>query len=388
MPDGTNPETARRLPPTARRGRGAVSNRTARYETETREAIDDGWDAGEIDDGRVATTVTDEASRQIITRNHSPDLGFDRSINPYRGCEHGCVYCFARPTHAFLGLSPGLDFETRLFAKPDAPRLLRGELARPSYRPRSIAIGTNTDPYQPVESNRRIMRQILEVLDEARHPVGIVTKGGLIMRDTDILGRMGRRGIARAAISVTTLDRRLSRSMEPRASAPNRRLQAIRKLAAAGCPVGVMVAPVIPAVNDHEIEAILEASAKAGARFAAYAAIRLPLEVRALFREWLETSRPGSERRVMRGIDELHGGRAVNLAFGERLTGKGTTAELIARRFRTACARLGLQTDPEPLRIDLFRAPEPEDQPPDDLPLFRMAGPGGIPHGRIAAGNG
>ena len=355
------------------RGRGAVSNRTSRYESDVRVEFDDGWESGAECHDPVRTTVTDDPARSIITRNTSPDLGFDRSINPYRGCEHGCVYCYARPTHAFLGLSPGLDFETRLFAKPDAAGLLRKELAKPAYRPRSIAIGTNTDPYQPIEKDRAIMRSILEVLEETAHPVGIVTKSGNVMRDADILGRMGLKGIARVAVSMTTLDHRLSRSMEPRASSPGRRLLALRQLAQAGCPAGVMVAPVIPGLNDHEIEGILVAAAEAGASFAGYVVIRLPLEVRELFSEWLEITHPGKAKRVLRSIRELHGGNDRNLGFGARLRGRGITAKLISERFRKACGRTGLDRRPDPLRTDLFRAPGSREHPQRELPLFSEA---------------
>ena len=304
----------------------------------------------------------------------SPDLGFDRSINPYRGCEHGCVYCFARPTHSFLGLSPGLDFETRLFAKPDAARLLRNELAKPSYRPRSIAIGTNTDPYQPIERDRGIMRSVLDVLEETAHPVGIVTKGGVVMRDADILGRMGRKGIARVAVSITTRDHRLSRSMEPRASSPKRRMMILRRLAQAGCPVGVMVAPIIPGLNDHELEGILVAAAEAGASFAGYTVLRLPREVQGLFSEWLDVAHPGKAKRVLRSVRELHGGDDRNLEFGARLRGRGIAATLISERFRKACGRVGLERRPDPLRTDLFRPPRSRGHPQRELPLFSGSG--------------
>ncbi len=341
--------------PQAKRGRGALSNRSGRFESEVRERFHDGWE--QVEEQTLRTSVTEETARTIITRNTSPDLGFDRSINPYRGCEHGCVYCFARPTHAYLGLSAGLDFETRLFVKPDAPALLTAELSKQGYRPRSIAIGTNTDPYQPLERKRRIMRGVLKVLEEFRHPVGIVTKGGLVTRDKDILGRMGRAGLARVFLSVTSLDNRLSRSMEPRASAPSRRLKAVAELAEAGCPTGVMVAPVIPAINDHEIENILDAASRAGAGYAGFVVLRLPLEVRDLFREWLENARPDRAERVMRCVRELHGGLDYNPAFGERLSGKGVLAALISRRFDVACKRFGLRRKSSPLRTDLFRAP-------------------------------
>src|SRR5664279_4764282 len=266
-----------------RRGRGAQSNAVGRYEPLARIAFDDGWRS--LDElPPFKTTVQTDATRKIITRNSSPDIGFDRSINPYRGCEHGCIYCFARPTHAYLGLSPGLDFESKLFAKPDAPQLLEKELAAQDYEPRMIAIGTNTDPYQPIERERKIMRGILEVLDRAGHPVGIVTKSALVTRDIDILARMARRNLAKVAISVTTLDAKLARTMEPRASTPPKRLEALRQLAEAGIPTTVMVAPVIPALNDSEIERILDAAAHAGVREASYVLLRLPLEVRDLFR--------------------------------------------------------------------------------------------------------
>src|SRR5882724_11680079 len=274
-----------------RRGRGTLSNTSGRYEPTARIAFDDGWRSIE-ELPAFETTVTEEKARTIITRNDSPDIGFDRSINPYRGCEHGCVYCFARPTHAYLGLSPGLDFESKLFAKPDAPQLLEKELATQDYEPRMIAIGTNTDPYQPIERERNIMRGILEVLDRTSHPVGIVTKSALVIRDIDILARMAKRNLAKVAISVTTLDARLARTMEPRASTPTRRLEALRQLSQAGIPTTVMVAPVIPALNDSEIERILDAAAHAGVKEASYVLLRLPLEVRDLFREWLMANYP------------------------------------------------------------------------------------------------
>ncbi len=275
----------------ARRGRGAASNRVGRFEPCGRVAVDDGWDLEE-EARLLRTEVAVERPRSVITRNTSPDVGFDRSINPYRGCEHGCVYCFARPTHAYLGLSPGLDFETRLVARPEAPKVLAAELARRAYRPAPIAIGTNTDPYQPIEKRFGVMRGILEVLRDFRHPVTVVTKGALVERDADILGEMGRLGLARAGISVTTLDRELARKMEPRAAAPERRLRMIRALAEAGCAVRVMMAPVIPGLNDHEIERVLEAARDAGAVGAGYVALRLPREVSGLFREWLEEAFP------------------------------------------------------------------------------------------------
>src|SRR5690242_19907612 len=287
-----------------RRGRGALTNATGRYEPLARIAFDDGWSSLE-DLPPFKTTVSLDATRKIITRNDSPDIGFDRSINPYRGCEHGCVYCFARPTHAYLGLSPGLDFESKLLAKPDAPDLLEKELAAPGYEPRMIAIGTNTDPYQPIERDMKIMRGILEVLERAGHPVGIVTKSALVTRDIDILSRMAKRNLAKVALSVTTLDPKLARSMEPRASTPPKRLEAIRQLSEAGVPTTVMVAPVIPALNDAEIERILDAAAHAGVKEASYVLLRLPLEVRDLFREWLMANYPDRYRHVFTLIRDI-----------------------------------------------------------------------------------
>ena len=291
-----------------RRGRGAHSNNSGRYEPLARISFDDGWQA--IDDlPPFKTTVTVDATRKIITRNDSPDLSFDRSINPYRGCEHGCVYCFARPTHAYLGLSPGLDFESKLFMKPNAPELLERELSAPGYVPKTIAIGTNTDPYQPIERRHQIMRRILEVLERAGHPVGIVTKSALVLRDLDILARMAERNLVKVAISVTTLDAKLARTMEPRASTPQRRLDALRQLVKVGVPASTLVAPVIPAINDAEIERILDAVAAAGVRHAGYVLLRLPLEVRDLFREWLMTNFPDRYRHVFKLIRDMRGGK-------------------------------------------------------------------------------
>src|SRR6186713_2495108 len=285
------PELAVAIEGKRRRGRGAQSNASGRFEAEARVAFDDGWQS--LDElPPFKTTVSLDTSRKVITRNDSPDIGFDRSINPYRGCEHGCVYCFARPTHAFLGLSPGLDFESKLLAKPDAPALLEKELSAPDYEPRMIAIGTNTDPYQPIERKYQVMRGILEVLERAGHPVGIVTKSALILRDLDILARMAERNLVKVALSVTTLDATLARKMEPRAATPGRRLEALRQMSAAGIPTSVMVAPVIPAINDADIERILDAAAMAGVRGAGFVMLRLPLEVRELFVEWLNANYP------------------------------------------------------------------------------------------------
>ncbi len=323
-----------------RRGRGTGSNATGRYEALARVAFDDGWQ--NIDDlPPFKTSVTVDATRRIITRNDSPDISFDRSINPYRGCEHGCVYCFARPTHAYLGLSPGLDFESKLFMKPNAPELLERELSAPGYQPKIIAIGTNTDPYQPIERRHQIMRRILEVLERAGHPVGIVTKSALVLRDLDILARMASRDLVKVALSVTTLDPKLARIMEPRASTPPRRLEALRQLVNAGIPTSTLVAPVIPAINDAEIERILEAVASTGVRHAGYVLLRLPLEVRDLFREWLMENFPDRHRHVFKLIRDMRGGKDYDSSFGKRMTGSGPIAWMIGRRFEIACEKLG-----------------------------------------------
>lgn len=341
-----------------RRGRGAISNASGRFERETRVAFDDGWDVEEELEP-IKTDVRDEAARTIITRNDSPDISFDRSINPYRGCEHGCIYCYARPTHTYLGHSAGLDFETKLYAKPNAAALLEKELAAPGYRPATMALGTNTDPYQPIERERRITRSVLEVLERCGHPVGIVTKSALVVRDIDILGRMAERGLAKVALSVTTLDRRLARRMEPRASTPSRRLEAVRLLSEAGIPTAVMVAPVIPSLNDHEIEAILASAQRAGAREAGYVMLRLPLELKDIFREWLALEVPDRAKRVLHLLQSMHGGQDYVPEFGSRGRGRGAYAEQVAVRFRLAAKKLGLNACREALRTDLFVAPVP-----------------------------
>jgi DNA repair photolyase len=324
-----------------RRGRGAQTNASGRFEAEARVAFDDGWQS--LDElPPFKTIVAVDTARKVITRNESPDIGFDRSINPYRGCEHGCIYCFARPTHAYLGLSPGLDFESHLFAKPDAPQLLEKELAAPGYEPRMIAIGTNTDPYQPIERERKIMRGILEVLEKTSHPVGIVTKSALVTRDIDILSRMARRNLAKVAISVTTLDPKLARTMEPRASTPAKRLEALRRLSEAGIPTAVMAAPMIPALNDSEMERILDAAAHAGVKEAGYTLLRLPLEVRDLFREWLMANYPDRYRHVFTLIRDMRGGKDYDSQWGTRMKGTGPMAWMIGRRFEIACEKLGL----------------------------------------------
>src|SRR6201991_3414565 len=304
--------------PELTRGRGALSNVVGRYERQTRALTDDGWDDGWRDDDLspppLRTEVIRDATRTIIARNKSPDISFDQSINPYRGCEHGCIYCFARPSHAYLGLSPGADFESRLFAKPNAAELLAKELSAPGYVPRTIAMGTNTDPYQPLEKKMRITRSILEVLRDFKHPVAIVTKSPLILRDIDILSDMAKMGLAKAALSVTTLDRHLARMMEPRAGTPTRRLQEIQGLADAGIPAGVMFAPAIPALNDHEMEQVLSAAADHGARSAGYVLLRLPLGMKDLFREWLEANVPDRAKHVMTLVRSMRGGKDYDSA--------------------------------------------------------------------------
>ncbi len=350
------------------RGRGAVSNASGRYERHTRVLLDDGWGEPQGEDAPppLKTEITIDSTRTIITRNQSPDISFDRSVNPYRGCEHGCIYCFARPTHAWLGMSPGADFESRLFVKPNAAELLARELSAPSYRPKTIAIGTNTDPYQPIERKLKIMRSILEVLREFRHPVGIVTKSPLVVRDIDILGPMAEMGLARVALSVTTLDRNLARAMEPRAGTPPRRLEAIRQLSEAGIPTSVMFAPIIPALNDGEMESVLTAAKEAGARSAGYVLLRLPLEIKDLFREWLEVNRPDAAKHVMSLIRQMRNGKDYDAEWHTRHRGTGPYAQMLAHRFHMAVKRLGLR-DSTPLRTDLFKPPP---KPGDQLALF------------------
>jgi len=348
-----------RLSDRARKGRGAVTNKAGRYEAAEREAVDDGWGSAAEDDEAppLKTTITLDHSRTVIARNQSPDVPFDRSINPYRGCEHGCVYCFARPTHAWLGLSPGLDFESRLFVKPDAPKLLERELRHPSYKPAVIAMGTNTDPYQPIERRYRITRGILEVLSAFNHPVGIVTKSALIQRDIDILAPMAKKRLARAFVSITTLDADLARKLEPRASTPARRLQAIRALSEAGVPVGVMVAPVIPALTDSGIEQVLAAAVEAGASSAGHVLLRLPLEIKDLFAEWLEEHYPMKAKRVLSLVRGTRDGRLNDASFGSRMRGTGAYAGLIEDRFRSACRRLGLNHQRRTLDTTRFVVP-------------------------------
>ena len=343
------------------KGRGAGSNRPSRF-------VKDEWDAAaDAAPATRRTQVTERQAKSILNRNQSPDLDFDFTINPYQGCEHGCVYCFARPTHAYLGLSPGLDFEARLYAKPDAPAMLAKELAAPDYEPRMIAIGTNTDPYQPIERERKIMRGILEVLEQAGHPVGIVTKSALVARDIDILSRLAKRNLAKVAISVTSLDPKLARTMEPRAPTPQRRLEALKALSEAGIPTTVMVAPVIPALNDSEIERILDAAAHAGVKEASYVLLRLPLEVRDLFREWLMANYPDRYRHVFTLIRDMRGGRDYDSQWGARMKGTGPMAWMIGRRFEIACEKLGLNKRRSKLTTDHFVKPKGSGQ---QLSLF------------------
>lgn len=348
------------------RARGAGANQTGRFEVQTREAVDDGWDLAETD-RLVRTEVRIERPRSALTYNRSPDLPFDRSVNPYRGCEHGCIYCFARPSHAYLNLSPGLDFETRLIARPGIGAVLERELRARSYRVATVALGTNTDPYQPCEAEHGVMREVLEVLAAFGHPTAITTKGTLIERDIDILAPMAAAGLLRVGISVTTLDRELSRRMEPRAAAPGRRLALIRRLTDAGIPVRAMLAPVIPGLTDHEIEPLVEAVAAAGAVAASFIALRLPREVSPLFQDWLATHAPDRAAKVMGRVREMHGGQDYDPEFGTRMRGTGVWAELMAQRFNKAAARAGLNARQPPLRCDLFRPPG---RAGDQLSLF------------------
>jgi DNA repair photolyase len=348
------------------KGRGAIGNPEGRFEPRTTVPFDDGW--GTIETEREAasapiqTTVTPErhASLRVISSNDSPDVPFEISINPYKGCEHGCIYCFARQTHAFLGLSPGLDFETKIFSKPDAPQHLRRELARRGYRCRVLALGANTDPYQPVERRLRITRGILEVLAEHKHPVSVVTKSDLVLRDLDLLGPMAAERLASVHVSITTLDLELARTMEPRAPVPPRRLGAIRALAEAGVPVGVLASPMIPGLNDAELDRILEAGAKAGATTAGTILVRLPYEVKDLFVEWLKERYPTKAERVLRLLREARGGKLYDSTWGERMRGEGLYAELLRKRFENACRRFGLRTgDGRSVDLDVtrFRVP-------------------------------
>jgi DNA repair photolyase len=351
-----------------RKGRGAGSNQSGRFETEQRVPFDDGWGSSDDEPVRLPTTLTVDSTRTIIARNDSPDIGFDRSINPYRGCEHGCIYCYARPSHAYLGLSPGLDFETRIFYKPNAAALLRDELRKKNYVCRPIALGSNTDPYQPAERKFGITRSILEVLRDFHHPVTIVTKGALIQRDIDILADMARENLAVVTVSVTTLDRDLARHMEPRAATPERRIETIAALAKAGIPAGVLSAPMIPALNDREMEAILARAREAGASVAGYTLLRLPLELKALFKEWLETHEPQKATHVLSLVAQCHGGKLYDSAWSKRMVGGGPYAEMLAARFDRACRRLGYSPrSTHMLDTSRFRPPA---QRGDQLALF------------------
>ncbi len=348
--------------PQLERGRGAKSNPSHRFSAYDLSYEDDGWDSL-ADLPVLKTEIFTETPKSIISRNQSPDISFDRSINPYRGCEHGCTYCYARPAHAYMGLSPGLDFESKLFIKPNAAALLREEFSAPSYSPRTIALGANTDPYQPIERTYRITRSLIEVMAEFRHPFGIVTKSGLVTRDIDLLQPLAELGLVKVALSVTTLDGKLARAMEPRAATPAKRLATIEALAKAGIPTVVMIGPVIPGLNEHEIENILKAAASAGAKEAGYTMLRLPFEVKGIFKDWLEKAYPDRFAKVMSHVRDVRGGRESSAQFGERMTGSGPLAWLIGRRFQLACQKLGINTTRVKLRNDLFaRPPKAGDQ--------------------------
>jgi DNA repair photolyase len=349
-----------------RRRRGAQSNISGRFEPLQRQRENDGWEIAD-DLAPLQTKVTIERPRHIITKNDSPDISFERSINPYRGCEHGCIYCFARPTHAYMGLSPGLDFETQLFAKTGAATLLERELSAPRYQPKVIAIGTNTDPYQPIERDQKIMREILTVLHRAKHPVAIVTKSALILRDLDLLKAMAEEGLVKVALSITTLDPVLARKMEPRASTPDKRLDALRQLSEAGIPTAVLVAPIIPAINDAEIETILTRAKAMGASEAGYVMLRLPLELHDLFRQWLQTHYPNKVQHVLSLVRSVRDGKIYDSTWGKRMTGTGPYAWMIGRRFQATAEKLGLTRSKQTLRTDLFIPPNRSSQ---QLSLF------------------
>jgi DNA repair photolyase len=349
--------------PVVARGRASRSNASGRYEALTRDGFDDGWTEEDGAPKQHETTLTSEKARVIISRNDSPDIGFDRSINPYRGCEHGCIYCFARPTHAYLGLSPGLDFETKLFFKPEAAALLEKELGKRGYQPARIQLGANTDPYQPIERRLQITRQVLQVLARYKHPVAITTKNALVTRDIDILAPMAAEKLACVAVSVTSLDRKLARAMEPRASTPDRRIEAIRQLSAAGVPTLVGFAPAIPGLNDHELESVLERAAEAGAVSAYFTVLRLPLEIKDLFKEWLAAEAPDRASRVMSLMRQMRGGKEYDAEWGKRMRGEGPIADMLSQRMRRARHKFGLDTDRASLALDVtkFRRP-PEDK--------------------------
>jgi DNA repair photolyase len=356
------------LPDRARKGRGAVSNVTGRFEPERRERTDDGWGSADEAVPPLDTIYARDSAKTIIARNDSPDVPFDRSINPYRGCEHGCIYCFARPSHAYLGLSPGLDFETRIFVKEDAPDLLRAELSKPSYDCKAITLGANTDVYQPVERKLGLTRRILEVLRDFRHPVCLITKSALVQRDIDLLSAMAEQRLAAVAVSLTTLDRGLARRMEPRAATPERRLETMAALAKAGIPVAVLASPMIPALNDMEMDRILEAAAAAGATSAGYTFLRLPLEIAPLFEEWLATHAPDKAKHVMSLVRQSRGGKAYQSEWGTRMRGTGPYAELLRLRFEAARKRYGLERG-RAWHLDTTRFKKPP-QKGDQLALF------------------
>ncbi len=341
----------------ALKGRGALSNPAGRFERTGIEAIDDGWYVEE-QPGSIETTLEPDRAKHVISTNDSPDIGFEYSINPYRGCSHGCIYCYARPSHSYMGLSPGRDFETRLFYKADAAQVLERELARPSYICKPIMLGANTDPYQPAERDMRVTRSVLEVLARCRHPVSIVTKGALVVRDIDVFTDLARDGLVTVTVSITTLDPDIKRTLEPRAASPQARLRAVEQLSRAGVPVGILVAPVIPALTDHEMEQIMETAVQAGARWAAYVMLRLPYEVKDLFREWLTEHHPHRAAHVMSLIQDIRGGRDNDPNFGTRMKGTGPVAQLIRNRFHVAHRRLGLDSiERTQLQTTLFRRP-------------------------------
>lgn len=345
--------TLKAPPHPAMKGRGSLSNVSGRYEAEQRVAVDDGWHRN--DTPYLRTEIFEEKARRIITKNKSPDLPFDRSINPYRGCEHGCIYCFARPTHTYMGLSAGLDFESKIFVKPNAAELLNKELADPKYQPKAIALGTNTDPYQPIEKRLKITRSILDVLAAHDHPCTIVTKSSLVVRDMDIIAPMAAKGLVKVCLSITTLNKQLARAMEPRAATPGLRLDTLKQLSEAGIPTGVMVAPIIPALNDAELESILEQAAQVGVKQAGYIMLRLPLEIKYLFKDWLEQIAPYRADHVMRLVHDIRNGRDNDPRWGKRMTGTGPYAKMIAQRFKKAVERLGMNREDLLLDTTLFK---------------------------------
>ena len=352
-----------------RKGRGSLTNAVGRFEGYDRVTIDDGWGSADEPVLPLGTTLTEDTTRTIIARNRSPDVPFDRSINPYRGCEHGCIYCFARPTHAYLGLSPGLDFESRLFYKPRAAELLAKELSAASYRCEPIAMGTNTDPYQPIEREYKITRSLLEVLERYQHPVTIITKSGVVVRDIDILERMARKNLARVFVSITSLNNEIARTLEPRASAPARRLAAVKQLADAGIPVGVLMSPIIPTITDVEIEDVVAAAAEAGATYCGYILLRLPREIKDLFGEWLQAHFPLRAKHIESLLMQMRGGKVYEAAFGKRMKGTGIFAELLANRFKLACQKHGIANERVALRTDLFVRPS-KSVPSPQMALF------------------